>query len=285
VNTPLVHAVVVAYNAPAQLSDCLAGLERQIPVTVVDNSSSKEVAAVAERHRAFYVDPGRNLGFAAGVNVALSRLAKQPTDIILINPDAVVTPGSIDRLARFLHREENVRVAAVAPRLVGSGKAEQRLVWPFPSPLRMCAEALGLGRLPARATFVVGAVLLLRREAVEDIGLFDERFFLYAEEADWQRRACRRGWTSAVCVDAVANHAGAGTSTDTIRRETLFHAAQETYVRKWYGPVGWWLYRSAACLGAGARTIVLTNGRRTEAARRAMLYLRGPRRSAALGRD
>jgi GT2 family glycosyltransferase len=219
------------------------------------------------------------------VNAALSRLAGRRTDIVLVNPDAVVTPETIDTLTRFLHRDENVRMAALAPRLVDSARTEQRLVWPFPSPLRMWAEALGLGRLPARATFVVGAVLLLRREAIEDVGLFDERFFLYAEEADWQRRAWRRGWTSAVCVDAVAEHAGAGTSTDSIRRETLFHAAQETYIRKWYGVAGWWVYRFAACLGAGVRTLVLTNGRRDDAARRAMLYLRGPRRSAALGRD
>ena len=280
-----VHAVVIAYNAPAQLSDCLAGLDRRVPVTVVDNSSSPEVAAVAERHGAAYVDPGRNLGFAAGVNVALSRLAGKHADIVLVNPDAVVTPETIDTLTQFLHRDENARVAALAPRLVDSSHAAQRLVWPFPNPLRMWAEALGLGRLSAHATFVVGAVLLLRQEAIEDVGLFDERFFLYAEEADWQRRAHRRGWTSAVCVDAVAEHAGAGTSSDSIRRETLFHAAQETYIRKWYGLTGWWVYRFAACLGAGVRTFVLTNGRRDDAARRAMLYLRGPRRSAELGRD
>jgi GT2 family glycosyltransferase len=285
VSASSVHAVVIAYNAPAQLSDCLAGLDRRVPVTVVDNSSSPEVAAVAERHGAAYVDPGRNLGFGAGVNAAMSHLAGHHADVVLVNPDAVVTPETIDTLTQFLYRDGNDRLAAVAPRLLDAAGAEQQLVWPFPSPPRMWAEALGIGRLLKGATFVVGAVLLLRREAIEDVGLFDERFFLYAEETDWQRRARRRGWTSAVCVDAVAAHAGAGTSTDSIRRDTLFHAAQETYIRKWYGPAGWWLYRLAACLGAGARTVVLTDGRRAEAARRAMLYLRGPRRCAALEQD
>jgi GT2 family glycosyltransferase len=285
VSSRSIHAVVVAYNAPAQLSDCLAALGRQLPVTVVDNSSSAEVAALVERHGAVYVDPGSNLGFAAGVNVALGRLEGQHVDVVLVNPDAIVTPGALRTLHAFLQQEENIRVAAVSPRLVDSENTEQRLAWPFPTPARMCAEALGLGRLPARARFLVGAVLLLREEAIADVGLFDERFFLYAEEADWQRRACQRGWTSAVCAEAVAHHAGAGTSTDSIRREMLFHAAQETYIRKWYGPAGWWLYRSAACLGAGVRTLVLTKDRRREAARRAMLYFRGPRRSAALGSD
>ena len=61
-----VHVVVVAYHAAGPLSRCLDGLERQVPVTVVDNSSSNEVAAVAERHGAGYVDSGANRGFAAG---------------------------------------------------------------------------------------------------------------------------------------------------------------------------------------------------------------------------
>src|SRR5579863_3232429 len=140
----------------------------------------------------------------------------------------------------------------------------------------MWMEAVGLAGIRARRRFVVGSVMLLRREAIDDVGLFDERFFLYAEETDWQHRARKRGWTSAVCVHAVAEHVGAGTSVDPRRRETLFHAAQETYIRKWYGRTGWLLYRVAACLGAAVRTLVLTRDRRAEAARRALLYFRGP---------
>jgi GT2 family glycosyltransferase len=278
-----VHAVVVAYHAPAQLTRCLAGLGRELPVTVVDNSSSQEVAAVADRHGATYVDCGRNLGFAAAVNVALARLAGEDADVLLLNPDAVVGPSGVRELARFLHSPANARIAAVAPRLQHAGEQEQRVVWPLPTPARMCAEAIGLGRLSARRTFVVGAVLLLRREAIDDVGGFDERFFLYAEEADWQRRARVRGWGSAVCAAVVAEHAGAGTSPSARRREVLFHAAQETYIRKWYGPAGWWLYRVAACSGAGVRVVALTHERRRDAARRLFLYLRGPCHCAALG--
>jgi GT2 family glycosyltransferase len=214
--------------------------------------------------------------------VALAQLAEDDVDVLVLNPDAVVTPSAVHSLSLFLHRPENARVAAVTPRLVGSGKAEQRVVWPFPTPRRMWLEAVGLGWLPTRRTFVVGAVLLLRREAIDEVGLFDKRFFLYAEETDWQWRAHEKGWTSAVILDAVAEHAGAGTSDDERRRETLFHAAQETYIRKWYGGKGWWSYRVAACLGAGVRSLMLTRERRKVAARRAMLYVRGPRRCAAL---
>jgi len=284
-NERAVHAVVVAYRTPEQLDRCLARLERWSPVTVVDNSSSAAVQEVAARHGAMYTDSGRNIGFAAAVNVALERLAKADCDVLLLNPDAVIGRGDVRRLARHLHHPGNERVAAVAPRLRGEGGREERVGWPFPTPIRMCAEAVGLGRLPARRRFVTGAVLLLRREAIDDVGPFDERFFLYAEEADWQRRAYARGWTSAVCTDVVAEHAGAASSTDPRRREALFHAAQETYVRKWHGASGWWLYRAAACTGAAGRAIVLRRERRRAAVARLLLYLEGPRRRAALGQD
>jgi GT2 family glycosyltransferase len=277
-----VHVVVVAYHAPEQLERCLAGLEQQFRTTVVDNSSLRDIAVVAERHGASYVDAGANLGFAAGVNVALSQLQGNQADVLLVNPDAVITPDTVDVLARYLHRHESAHIAAVAPRLIGPDETEQRLVWPFPSPRRMWLEAAGLGRLAGSHMFVIGAVLLLRREAIDDIGLFDERFFLYAEETDWQRRALEKGWTSAVSLDAIAEHTGGGASADERRRELLFYAAQETYIRKWYGRRGWCSYRIAACVGGGVRSLVLTQGRRRAAARRTLLYLRGPCRCAAL---
>jgi GT2 family glycosyltransferase len=272
----------VAFHAPDQFDRCLVALERAVPVLVVDNSSSHAVAAVARSHGAEYFDSGRNVGYAAAVNSALQRLVDVDADVLLLNPDAVVRPSVVAGLAAFLHRDDNERVAVVAPRLVDLHGSEQRLVWPLPNPARMCAEAIGLGRIPTRRTFVAGAVLLLRREAIREVGYFDERFFLYAEETDWQRRAVQAGWTFAVCSDVVAAHAGGGTSADLQTREVLFHAGQETYIRKWYGPAGWWLYRVAACSGAAARSLVLADGRREDAARRMRLYMRGPRRCAAM---
>jgi GT2 family glycosyltransferase len=240
------------------------------------------VCSVVLKHGAEYMDPGKNLGFGAGVNVALRRLLGGPArDILLLNPDATVTPDDLETLVDYLHDSDNERVGAVSPRLRGDDGDEQRVEWPLPSPARAWAEAFGLGRLPARRTFVIGAVLLLRWEALREVGLFDERFFLYAEEVDWQRRALALGWRSQLCDEVVASHVGAGTSDDPLRREALFYAAHETYIRKWYGSSGWWAYRCAACLGAAGRAAVLRSDRRAAARRRALLYLRGPRRSAS----
>ena len=278
-----VHAVVVAFHRPRELDRCLAALRGAVATTVVDNSSAAGVCAVAVRRGADYVDPRKNLGFAAGVNVALGRLLEgSPRDVLVLNPDAMLSPSDLETLAAYLHDPGRERVAAVSPRLQDPAGVEQRVMWPFPSPARAWAEAFGLGRLPTRDRFAIGAVLLLRWEALREVGLFDERFFLYAEEADWQRRALALGWKSELCKTVVASHVGAGTSDDPLRREALFHAAHEAYIRKWYGRTGWWMYRSAACLGAAARAAVLPRGRREEARRRALLYLRGPRRSASL---
>jgi GT2 family glycosyltransferase len=277
-----VHVVVVAYHRPRQLDRCLAAIG-PIATTVVDNSRSTGVCAIAMNRGAEYIDPLENVGFGAGVNVALRRLLDgPPRDVLLLNPDATLASRDLETLAEYLHRPGNERIAAVSPRLEDAAGAEQRVVWPFPSPTRAWAEAFGLGRLPARNTFAIGAVLLLRWEALLQVGFFDERFFLYAEEADWQRRAIAFGWRSERCDAAVAAHIGSGASDDPMRRETLFHAAHETYIRKWYGRSGWCAYRSAACLGAAARAAVLPRERRAEAARRALLYLRGPQRCASV---
>jgi GT2 family glycosyltransferase len=90
------RVMVVAYHGPEQLESCLATLEQQDAVTVVDNSSSADVRAVAQSNQATYIDPGSNLGFAAGVNVGLRALMSgEPCDVLQLNPDAVLQPSAI----------------------------------------------------------------------------------------------------------------------------------------------------------------------------------------------
>jgi GT2 family glycosyltransferase len=278
-----VEVVVVAYGTPELLERCLTTLGAGISVTVVDNSSDPEVRSAAERHGATYLDPERNLGFAAGVNLGLGR-CRSSADVLLLNPDATIDRAGVDALVRCLHARSDR--ACVAPAQLDPSTGEPaRVAWPLPTPFGAWVEAVGFGRLRRGHQFMIGSVLLLRRSALIELGRFDERFFLYAEETDWQRRASRRSWSSAVCMQAIADHEGAGTSRDARRREALFHAGQETYIRKWHGAVGWWCYRAAAFAGAAGRMLVLTGRRRREATRRALIYLEGPRRCAARGGD
>ena len=270
--------VVVAYGSPDLLRLALAPLVT-VPVVVVDNSSSPAVAEVVREHGCHYDDPGSNLGFAAGVNRGCALLPAH-LDVLVLNPDAVLSLAG----AQDLHRQllTDSAVAVVSPQLIGTDGSAQRVRWPFPTPSRLWLEVAGLGRLNARhLDWVVGACLMIRRAALQHVGPFDENFFLYQEETDWQRRAVEQGWLVQLHDAVTVEHVGGGTSSDQVRRDALFHAGAETYIRKWFGVRGWWSYRLAAVAGATLRS-VLPGDRGAAARRRLMLYARGPRRQAGL---
>ncbi len=277
-----VDVVVVAFGAPDLLERCLSRLEDRFPVVVVDNSSDPSVRAVVEARGATYVDPGHNLGFAAGVNLGLTRRLGSDglvaDDVLLLNPDASITPADVLRLCAHLHDSD--RLACVAPAQVDPESGQQaRVGWPFPTPARAWLEALGLGFLGRSTDFLIGSVVLLRAAALADVGPFDERFFLYAEETDWQRRASDLGWKVDLCPEAVATHVGAGTGGKQSEREIHFHASNERYLRKHHGRIGWWVFRAGVMAGALVRALFLPGDRGHRAAARFRLYLTGPARA------
>lgn len=268
-----VDIVVVAYGAADLLRSTLEPLLGE-SVLVVDNSSSPEVRAVCSAPGVRYVDPGHNGGFAAGVNVGLRERRAADSDVLLLNPDARIEPSGIRLLAEALRARPDL--ASVSPRLRAPDGHEERVLWPFPTPRGAWLDAVGLGR-HRRGEFAIGAVLLLRAEAIRDIGGFDESFFLYAEETDWAYRAAQRGWQHAVVPNVAATHVGAGTSGDATRREVRFHAGQERYYRKHFGGPGWQAARLAQLAGSAVRS--LRTGREGRLAReRFVTYLLGPLR-------
>ncbi len=275
-----VEVLVVAFGAPDLLDACLCGLAGALPVTVVDNSSRADIRSVCGRHGVRYVDPGRNLGFAGGVNHGLGLRATTAEAVLLLNPDAVIGPDAVARLYRCL--VDSPHLACVAPRQEdGVGGGDDRVGWPFPSPAGAWVEAVGLGGLRRQVDFVIGSVLLVRSSALEEVGPFDEQFFLYAEETDWQRRARDLGWGVALCSQITAIHVGAGTGGDTAVREAHFHASQERYVRKHFGPRGWQIYRAGVMMGSGLRAVALPGERGRAAADRFHHYRQGPCRVEA----
>lgn len=278
--------VIVAYHAVRDLDLCLAALGGNEHVVVVDNSSDPDVHRVSQGRGAEYVDATVNLGFAGGVELGLRRMlltlgAAQHPDVLLLNPDAQFTAEALDALQVALRPEPGSRIAAVAPTLFDPAGREQQVEWPWPSPAAAWREALGLPRR-SRGRFLTGSILLLNGDAIAEVGPLDRRFFLYAEETDWQRRARLRGWELALAPAVSGIHLGSGTSTDSGRRWQLFHAGQETYIRRWFGPAGWTCYRLAVLSGAIARSLVLPGERRRVAILRAKLYARGPRNVAGL---
>jgi N-acetylglucosaminyl-diphospho-decaprenol L-rhamnosyltransferase len=200
-----VSIVIVSFNARADLERCLGSLEAAPPavpheVVVIDNASTDGAPAMIASRFPWVrlVTPGRNLGFAAANNVGLRQATGRL--VLLLNPDTVVPAGAIDRLCARLDARPDA--AALGPRLVdGRGRAELswgRLPGPFAEGWQKLVGWLHergvppFSRLVERRArreravdWVSGACLLVRRTDAEAAGLFDERFFLYWEDADF----------------------------------------------------------------------------------------------------
>lgn len=270
--------IVVAFHHAELLGETLAPLAH-LPMTVVDNSSDPAVRAVCDELGVRYLDPGTNGGFAAGVNHGLAHRRLPGADVLLLNPDAVIDEAGVAALHAALRSEPDL--ASVAPAQVDGAGAPGRVAWPYPSPWGTVVEAVGLGRL-RRPDYVIGSVLLLRSEALAQVGGLDEAFFLYAEETDWSRRAGDLGWRHRLVPEVTARHLGAATSSDPTRRDTHFHASQERYHRKHFGATGWQVTRVATIIGSAVRAVVLRGPGAQAAKDRVGRYARGPMRREAL---
>lgn len=252
----LVRLLVVAYGQPDLLARSLAALP-DLDGVVVDNSNDAEVRRVVKTRGLTYVGTAANVGYAAGVNIGLAELARQPwaPHVLLLNPDAVLAPEGLSRLVDVMQRERGL--AACAPTLVSPDGRREPTVWPGPSPAQSWIGALGIRRRPG-FSFLNGAVLLLSRVALDQIGGFDERFFLYAEECDWQYRAVRAGWTVTHVPEVTATHVGGATSSNPRHRLERFHVSAVLYVQKWYGRAGATLFIAGTAAAAARR--LLTGG-------------------------
>jgi glycosyltransferase involved in cell wall biosynthesis/GT2 family glycosyltransferase len=252
-----VDVVVVSYNSAPHLARALAGIPADATVTVIDNASSDESAAIARRAGAHVVVNETNTGFAAAANQGV-RLGHHEL-VLLLNPDAELGPDTLASLVQAL--EADPGLAVVSPRLVRPDGTEERVGWPFPSAAGAWREALGLHRLRPTAEpagFVIGACFLVRRAQFEQVGGFDPRFWLYAEESDLCRRLHDAGWRVGVVDAARATHVGGASSTG-IEAVTSEHFARgaELFVRKHDGRAALVGLRAAQVVGSLPRALVL----------------------------
>ncbi len=176
---------------------------------VVDSGSTDETPDLIARELPDVpLERRPNIGFAAANNIALAR--SRGRYVLLLNPDMEVRDGTLAELVAAMDERPEVGVASVVQ--VWPEGGVQLTIRRFPSPLRQLGEALFLQRLPAfrrlgeeetradryaeevAADWLVGGFLLIRREALEDAGGLDERFFLFSEETDWCYRFRRSGW-------------------------------------------------------------------------------------------
>ncbi len=250
-----VSVVIVSYNTCALLRDCLQSVRASSTapdeVFVVDNASvdGSPGMVASEFPDVTLIGLERNVGFAGANNVALRRC--RGSRILLLNPDATLAYDALARLDATLDAWPDA--AAAGPRILNADGTPQSSGYPFPTLLseirqskrvnRLLALVLGpapesAGVVPA-ASFEVdwsdGACMLLRREALDAVGLLDEQYFLYTEELDWCFNARRAGWSIVVDPRAVVRHhrGQSSISTDTSSLSTaLLVETRLRYYRK-----------------------------------------------------
>jgi N-acetylglucosaminyl-diphospho-decaprenol L-rhamnosyltransferase len=195
-----VDAVVVTYNSAAQLATLLSSRPVRSAfdrVVVVDNGSEDETTAIARAHGAAVLDRGRNDGFAAAVNAGAR--AACGDRFAVLNPDVeFVRSDLIARLERHLDRRA---VGAAAPGLHLPHGGLQDSARHVPSPLDLTRrrflnhvpDAVRSDR-PVEVDWVVAACLIIKREAFDAVGGFDERYFLYFEDVDFAVRLRQAGY-------------------------------------------------------------------------------------------
>jgi GT2 family glycosyltransferase len=225
-----VSTIIVNHNAGALLIDCVrSALAEAEQVIVVDNDSSD--ASMDLLAKQFPAEPRlvtlcktKNLGFAAGCNVGVS-LTTQPL-LLFLNPDCILNHGSLQRMVEALYLD--TQVGMVGGRLINLDGSEQgggrRAV---PTPWRSFVRAFGLYRFsdrwprlffdfhlhkqplpdaPIDVEAISGALMLVKRAAVDDVGLWDEHYFLHCEDLDWCMRFRQRGWKILFVPDAPVLH-------------------------------------------------------------------------------
>ena len=216
-----VSAVVVAYNALPWLEQALASVAGYETVVVDHGSTDGTLELVRESFPAARLVEQENRGLAAGWNRGIRETSG--AYVLILNADAWALGDAVDQLAAFA--DAHPRAAVIGPRLRFPDGRLQPSVRGFPSPWRLATEYLFLRKLAPRsrmlnafyasgfdytrareAEFVMGAVMLARRAAIDEVGLLDEDFFLFSEETDWCYRFRRAGWQVLFTPDSEFAH-------------------------------------------------------------------------------
>ncbi len=258
---PSLSIIIVNWNSGAQLRECLESVARSRmdswrleSVVVVDNASADgSLAGIGEAGLPLRVlTNSANRGFAAACNQGARE--SRADYLLFLNPDCRVEPDAIATVVGFLERPENHRAAVAGARLLDEDGRTWRCCARAPRPGDFLKKAAGLDALlprvrtylmrewdhedSRRVDHVMGAFYLVRREVFEELGGFDERFFVYLEDLDFSVRAGRAGWDVFYIAEARVFHRGGGTS-EQARADRLFYSLQSRlrYAAKHFGPV------------------------------------------------
>jgi N-acetylglucosaminyl-diphospho-decaprenol L-rhamnosyltransferase len=280
-----VSVVVVTYHCRDEARECLRTLYAQPPeleleTIVLDNASGD---GTADMVRAGFPDVrvlelAENIGFARGVNRA-AELARGE-HILLLNPDALVHPGAVERLVRFAYERPEHGLYA-GKNLDPDGSVTTTSVRGLPSLWSLtCFATMLSAAFPGSRLFdpesvggwardsvrevgaAIGSFLLIRRTVWEALDGFDARFFMYSEDVDLCLRAARQGWRPVFVPDAVVTHERGASSNSGPERMALIYRGKSTLIRKHWPAGKRELGLALLWVGVGLRALAATVARR-----------------------
>ena len=250
--------IIVNYNVRHLLRKCLHSIyhntkEISLEITIVDNNSTDGSVDMvkSEFPEVKLIENCQNLGFAKATNQGLRE--NQGRYILLLNPDTVVLPNALDGMVDFM--DENPDAGAVGCKLLYPDGSLQPSCRSFPTLRAAFFENSGLERLFPRNKLIgnyrmgywrhdcvrevdqpMGSALMLRRNAINQVGLMDEQFYMYYEEVDWCYRIKKRGWKIYFNPRAeVIHYAGESTSQALGNMLVERYRSMHKFFRKHYG--------------------------------------------------
>ena len=251
---PQLSILIVNYNAGALLTTCVTAVLNTtllVEILIGDNGSHDDSLAQFRARdgadsRLSVVENGANLGFAAAHNRLLA-LAQAPA-LLLLNPDCVLTPGTLERLLAFLNttpdagllgcivrdpdgREQVASRRVIPDPWIGVVKVLHLERWWPQATLNLIAQPLPTA--PQRVAAISGAMMLVRRAALNDVGMLDDGYFLHCEDLDWCVRFARANWGIYLIPDATVIHYKGSCSTERpLRVEWHKHCGMVRFFRK-----------------------------------------------------
>lgn len=248
----ILDIVIINWNSTPLLQRCVASISSSFPgnLIIVDNGSANPaVDALADAYDLNLLRPSENLGFGGGCNLGAAQ--GYAPFILFLNPDICFHPDTLPELISFLTSERLPKeVGIVGVQLVDQHGQIQKNIAHFPRFSHLFPRMLGLDRafpcifpphyvtkLNYEQTQIVdqvpGAFFLVRRSVFDQLGGFDERFFMYYEDVDFSYRAFLSGWKTLYLAEVAATHQGGGT-TYLITARRLFYSLRSRvlYIKK-----------------------------------------------------